>query len=111
MAEWESSYGGRYLRNARLLTEEEINERYPIQNTSRRALLTRKAVEKGYDILYGESPRPQPGLGDDFEPVDILVTAAYLYGTIPEWILTGAFTDMSTPNAIYAAVKLKYKSN
>lgn len=110
MAEWESSYGGRSLLNARILTKEEINEKYPDQDTTRMALLTRRAVEKGFDILYGESPNPQPELGDDFEHGDILVTAAYLYGVVPEEIITGAFTDMSTPNAIYAAVKRKYKS-
>lgn len=56
MAEWESSYGGMFLHNARLLTNEEIKERYPLENNSNMAKLTREFVERGYDILYGENP-------------------------------------------------------
>ena len=103
-----ADYGGRILKNARILTKEEINERYPDSNDSRMAKITRRFVEKGYDILYGESPHPKPGLGDDFGHGDILETAAMLYRTQPECVKGGTFTDMSKDNAIYAAVKLKY---
>lgn len=60
MAELESSYGGRFLSNARLLTKEDIEKRYPIENDSHMAKLTREAVEKGFDILYGENPNLSP---------------------------------------------------
>ncbi len=109
MAEWESSYGGRVLKNARILTREEITKRYPDPKASRMAILTYRALENGFDILYGESPHPKPGLGDDFEGIDVLVTSAYLYGLPPDEIKTGAFTDLSKDNAIYAAVKPKYR--
>ena len=72
------------------------------------AIFTYRALENGFDILYGESPTPRP-LGDDFEVIDVLVTAAYLYGLPPDEIKTGAFTDLSKDNAIYAAVKPKYR--
>ena len=32
MAEWETSYGGKSLNNARILTDEEIERRYPPEN-------------------------------------------------------------------------------
>lgn len=118
MAEWESSYSGRRLSNARLLTKEEIDARYPIENDSLMAKLTRRSVEAGYDILYGE----KSGFSllyniretSDWIP-DIMVTATYLYNELPKKdiivlpndIIVGTFTDMSRPDAIYVAVKLK----
>ena len=47
MAEWESSYGGMFLHNARILTNDEIAQRYPLASNSRMARLTREAVKKG----------------------------------------------------------------
>lgn len=111
MAEWESSYGGRFLSNARLLTKEEINEKYPIENNSRMAKLTREFVGRGFDILYGENPDLSPyNIWERYNwSDDVLVTTAHLYKRPPCYIIVGAFTDMSQPNAIYAAVKLKHK--
>ncbi len=57
MAEWESSYGGMRLHNARILTAEEINERYPLEVDSRMARLTREFAERGYDILLRRKPK------------------------------------------------------
>lgn len=106
MAEWESSYGGMFLHNARLLTKEEIQERYPPENNSRMARLTREAVEKGYDILYGENPKLS--IFETYNwSTDVLVTAAHLYQTTPEEIIQWGWTDMSNPKAIYAAVRLR----
>ena len=112
MAEWESSFGGLFLSNARLLPKEEIEKRYP-KDDSLRAKLTRKAVEQGFDILYGENPNLSPddilGYYDGWG-LDVLTTAAYLYNIPPDYIEVGSFTDMSQPNAIYAAVKPMYRS-
>lgn len=104
MAEWESSYGGIYLQNAKLLTNEEIEKRYPPESSSRMALLTREFVDKGYDILYGENHRLT--LHDNWSS-DVIVTAAYLYHAFPNEIVLGGYTDMSESGAIYAAVKTK----
>lgn len=110
MAEWESSYGGKFLHNARLLTKEEIQERYPAEDNSRMARLTREFVNKGFDILYGENP--ELCLWDTYNwSDDILVTAAYLYHTTPDKIIKGGYTDMSNSKAIYAAVRLKNVSD
>lgn len=110
MAEWESSYGGMRLHNARLLTAEEIKERYPLEVDSRRARLTREFVERGYDILYGENPNLT--LADVYDwSADIIRTVAYLYKTTPEKIIIGCYTDMSATNAIYAAVRLRNSSD
>jgi len=112
MAEWESSYAGRRLRNARILTSEEIQKRYPPENNSSIAKLTRELVEKGYDILYGEHPNPDISinkiLGYNWGR-DVRATAAYLYNTNPTDIEFGGYTDMSQLNlkAIFVAVKLR----
>ena len=111
MPEWKSSYGGCHLKNARLLTKEEIDKRYPIENNSRMAQLTREAVRKGYDILYGVHPKLSPNILFQYHDSwmsDVCVTAAYLYKTQPDYIIVGGLTDMSQPNAIYAAVKPMY---
>ena len=110
MAEWESSYGGKFLHNARMLTKEEIQGRYPPENNSRMARLTREFVKKGYDILYGENP--ELDFFDSFTynwSKDVIVTAAYLYHTTPDEIIQGGWTDMSNEKVIYAAVRLKNK--
>ena len=111
MAEWESSYGGMCLHNARLLTAEEIKRRYPPEVDSCMARLTREFVEKGYDILYGENPNRTLAdvmFGEPYDwSSDIITTAAYLYKTTPERIVLEGYTDMSKANAIYAAVRLK----
>lgn len=112
MAEWESSYGGMFLHNARLLTDEEIKEKYPLEVDSHMARLTREFVERGYDILYGENPNLT--LFDSFGynwNADILRTAAYLYNTTPDRIVLGCYTDMSETKAIYAAVRLRNSSD
>lgn len=109
MAEWESSYGGRFLINARLLTKEEINKLYPIENNSRMAKLTREFIGKGFDILYGENPNLlSNNIFQHYEGWldDILITASHLYKRPPDCIKVGAFTDMSQSNAIYVAVKV-----
>ena len=107
MAEWEHSYGGPFLRNARFLTEEEINERYPLENTEFRAQITRQFVNEGYDIIYGEYPNISHNFGVAL--LDwahgALITAAYLYETFPWNVHFRALTDMSNPKATYAAVK------
>ena len=115
MAEWESSYSGMRLHNARLLTAEEINVRYPLEVDSRMARLTRESVERGYDILYGENldltlANVLFGEPYDWRP-DIIRTAAYLYKTTPEQIVLGCYTDMSETKAIYAAVRLRNSSD
>ena len=111
MPEWKTSYGGHCLKNARLLTKEEIDEKYPINNHSNMAKLTREYVKSGYDILYGENPNHLPPrffhAHNWCKARDILMTAASVYDTSPENIIIGPFTDMSEPDAIYAAVKLK----
>lgn len=110
MAEWESSYSGCFLSNARLLTKEEINNKYPNKNNSRMAKLTYEFVKKGFDILYGENPNlSATNIFQHYKGWldDILVTASKLYKTSPDNIEIGAFTDMSQPNSIYVAVKLK----
>lgn len=108
MAEWESSYGGMFLHNARILTSDEIAQRYPRKSNSRMARLTREAVEKGWDILYGENPNLNWNncIGYDWSK-DVTVTAAYLYKTQPDRITIGGYTDMSEVKAIYAAVKVR----
>ncbi len=115
MAEWESSYGGMRLHNARLLTAEEINERYPLEVDSRMARLTREFAERGYDILYGENPNLMSAdvlFGKPYDwTADIIMTAAYLYKTTPEQIVLGCYTDMSETKAIYAAVRLRNSSD
>ena len=103
---------GRFLNNARLLSKAEIDERYPIENNSRMAKLTREFVRRGFDIFYGENSSSKPDTV--FQPYDswsddIYVTAAHLYGVPQEDIEVAAFTDMSKENAIYAAVRLKFK--
>ena len=109
MAEWESSYGGMNLYNARLLTDEEIKRRYPPESKSRMARLTKESVERGYKILYGENPNLKT-LDDSCKydwREDVIRTAAYLYKTTPEQIIIGGYTDMSEINAIYVAVRLR----
>ena len=108
MAEWESSYGGMFLHNARILTSDEIAQRYPLRSNSRMARLTREAVEKGWDIFYGENPNLNWDncIGYNWSK-DVTVTAAYLYKTQPDRIIIGNYTDMSEVNAIYAAVKVR----
>ncbi len=112
MAEWKSSYGGRFLSNARLLTKEEIDKRYPIKDKSRMAKLTHEFVRRGFDILYGENHDiSSNNIFQCYEYWldDVLLTAADLYKKPPDCIEIGAFTDMSQSNAIYVAVKLNYK--
>ena len=88
MAEWESSYGGMFLHNARLLTNEEIKERYPLENNSNMAKLTREFVERGYDILYGENPNLNFYNYLDYNWLDdVIKTAAYLYKIPPHEII------------------------
>ena len=115
MAEWESSYGGMRLHNARLLTAEEIKERYPLEVDSRMARLTREFVEREYKILYGENPNVTLAdvlFGEPYDwHADIIRTAAYLYKTTPEQIVLGCYTDMSETKAIYAAVRLRNSSD
>jgi len=115
MAEWESSYGGMRLHNARLLTAEEINGRYPLEVDSRMARLTREFLERGYDIFYGENPDltfADVLFGEPYDwRADIIRTAAYLYNTTPERIVIGCYTDMSETKAIYAAVRLRNASD
>ena len=112
MAEWESSYGGMFLHNARLLTNEEIKERYPLENNSNMAKLTREFVERGYDILYGENPNLNFYNYLDYNWLDdVIKTAAYLYKIRPHEIIVGCFTDMSERKAIYAAVRLRNLSD
>lgn len=109
MAEQEHSYGGITLVNARLLTQEEINTRYPSTNNSFVAKLTREFVERGFDILYGENPNlkdSKPGTYHNWTE-DICRTAAHLYKTTPDRIVMGAYTDVSRRDAIFAAVKEK----
>ncbi|MCI8700508.1 MAG: hypothetical protein HFJ47_04125 [Clostridia bacterium] len=103
------------LYNARLLTAEEIKERYPLEVDSRMARLTRKFVERGYDILYGENPNLTLAdvlFGKSYDwNADIIRTVAYLYKTTPEQIVIGCYTDMSATNAIYASVRLRNSSD
>lgn len=102
MSEWESSYGGKILYNARFLTSEEIKERYPCESDSNMAKLTHEFVDKGYNIIYGEIEL------DDYNwLMDVIKTAAYLYKTTPDKIRVGCYTDMSESKAIYAAVRIK----
>ena len=72
------------------------------------ARLTREAVEKGWDILYGENPNLNWDncIGYNWSK-DVTVTAAYLYKTQPDRITIGCYTDMSEVKAIYAAVKVR----
>lgn len=108
MTEWESNYGGMFLHNARLLTNEEIKERYPLEVDSRMAKLTREFVKRGYDILYGENPNLTFYESLDYDwMADVIRTAAYLYKTTPDKIILGCYTDMSETRAIYAAVRLR----
>lgn len=115
MAEWESSYDGMRLHNARLLTTEEINGRYPLEVDSRMTRLTREFVKRGYNILYGENPALTLAdvlFGEPYDwNADIIITAAYLYKTTPEKIVIGGYTDMSETKAIYAAVRLRNSSD
>lgn len=107
MAEWESSYGGIFLHNGRLLTSEEIKKRYPHGVNSRMAKLTREFIKKGYDILYGENLDLMCYNSLDYNwSDDVIKTAAYLYKTTPDKIILGSYTDMSERKAIYAAVRL-----
>ena len=111
MAEWESSYGGHFLSNARLLTKEDIEKISPIEDNSRVAKLMREAVEKGYDILYGENPNLSPyDIFPDYDIfsriLDVQKTAAYLYKRPPARIIV-RLLSMSHSNGIYAAVKLE----
>lgn len=113
MARWENSYGRYVLDNARILTSEEIQERYPSEANTFMARLTRAFVEQGYDIFYGENPNRslyEFEYGYDWS-TDIIVTCAYLYHTTTDQIIFGYYTDMSKPNAIYAAVKLRNRSD
>ena len=106
MTELQNSNCGRVLNNACILTREEINKIYPITDNSRMAHLTREFSESGYDILYGENPNMSKSkMWDCLD--DVVITAACLYQKSPECIKVGAFTDISSPNIIYAAVKLK----
>ena len=71
------------------------------------ARLTREAVEKGCEILQGENPNLNwdNSIGYDWSK-DVAVTAAYLYGTQPDRINIGVYTDMSEVKAIYVPVKV-----
>jgi len=89
MAEWESSYGGCFLSKARLLTKEEIDKRYPIGNNSRMAKLTHEALNNGFDILYGENPNHNLFCHYKNWLHDVLVTAAHLYKTTPDYVKVG----------------------
>ncbi len=106
MTELQNSNCGRVLNNACILTKEDINKIYPITDNSRMAYLTREFSESGYDILYGENPNMSKSkMWDCLD--DVVITAACLYQKSPECIKVGAFTDISQPNTIYAAVRLK----
>ena len=110
MVEWENSFGGYSLKNARLLTKEEISKKYPITDNSQKANLTREFFGLGYDILYGEKPDSIPFSSWKRENdliISALRTAAYIYKTQPKDIIVGVFTDLSEQNAIYVAVKKK----
>ena len=107
MTKLESKYEGHFLSNARFLTKEEIEKKYSVEDNSHTAKLTHEFVKKGFRILYGETPKPS--LCNSSRRInwskDVLVTAAHLYKKPPDNIEVGAFTDLSQPNAIYAAVK------
>lgn len=108
MAEWETSYGGKSLNNARILTDEEIERRYPPENNTNMAKLTREFIKRGYDIVYGECLNLKyDEISCDDLMDDVIRTATYLYKTTPDNIVLGCFTDMSEKRVIYAAVKMK----
>ena len=48
----------------RFLSDDEIEQRYPEENQSPRAILSREAIEKGYKIALIESPYLVSFLGD-----------------------------------------------
>ena len=88
------------------MAKNQANKNYPITDNSRMAHLTREFFDAGYDILYGENPNMSKSkIWDCLD--DVVITAACLYQKSPECIKVGAFTDISSPNIIYAAVKLK----
>ncbi len=106
MTELQNSSCGRVLNNACILTKEDIRRIYPYTDNSRMAYLTHEFVDAGYDILYGESYNmSRSQMWDCLD--DVVITAACLYQKSPDCIKVGAFTDLSQPNIIYAAVRLK----
>ena len=95
-----------FCNKSNILAKNQANKNYPITDNSRMAHLTREFFDAGYDILYGENPNMSKSkIWDCLD--DVVITAACLYQKSPECIKVGAFTDISSPNIIYAAVKLK----
>lgn len=72
-------------------------------------------MERGYDILYEENPNLISAhvlFGEPYDwNADIIRTVAYLYKITPKNIVIGCYTNMSAPNAIYAAVRLRNSSD
>ena len=113
MAEQKTDSGNERLKNARLLTKEEIKEKCSSNSDSFVSSFISRVVSDGFDILYIEKI-------DEIEQkkefhlynwsIYVRGISWYLYHTFPDNIVTGGYVFDSETNELYAAVKQKDKN-